>query len=816
MRGTGATPGQIRRRWYGGSLRVSKKAANVSRFEPPGGESVRFNGQGIGSAGYLSHMNLFAIFVRRALLLLVLALGPAAGMLVPGFIAASSEAATVSSIVVTGNTRIDASTVKSYVLIVPGKSFGSADIDESVKSLYGTGLFSDVTINVSGSRLVVKVVENPIVNRVLIRGNKKVKSNVLMPLLQTKPRGVLTDAKLQGDVQAITDYYATQGRSLASVTPEVTPLADNRVDVTIQINEGARTGVGTITFVGNSAFSDSRLRSVINTKVHGLLSWLNRKDVYSEAKLAADQESLRRFYLSHGYADFRVISVDTDFNEAKGRYHIVFTIEEGDKYRFSTVNVDSTIPGVDGSALRRFVETRPGAVFDAVDIEKSVEALTIEVSRLGHPFVQVRPRGDRNYENHTISVTYLVDEGPRLYVERIEILGNTKTRDYVIRREFDFSEGDPYNRVLVDKAERKLRNLGYFKSVLISTEPGSSPDRVVVIVSIEEDATGDISLGGGISTEGLVAEISLNERNFLGRGQQLRISVGYGSDQQAYNLSFTDPYFLGYNISAGFDAYMTQQDSSNFRPFDNEIIGGAIRLGLPITDDLRFNLNYKIFNQSISNSTLQAYFPNGDYLTSSAGYSVVYSTLDNKTDPREGMNIVLQQDFAGIGGDARYMKSQIDARYYQDIFPDADIIGILHAGAGNITGLGQPIAAIDAFFKGPDLVRGFEAYGIGPVDPATGIPIGANNFWMTSAEVQFPLPLLPPDFGLRGAVFADAGSAWGSDYAVDPSNVIRSSVGASIMWASPIGLLRGDFAQAITKADTDKTQFFRFSAGKTF
>ncbi|MBN9009074.1 MAG: outer membrane protein assembly factor BamA, partial [Rhizobiales bacterium] len=628
--------------------------------------------------------------------------------------------------------------------------------------------------------------------------------------------GVFTDARLQTDTQRIQDYYGHSGRDLATVEPQVTKLPDNRVDVVFVIHEGKRTGVGTISFVGNHAYSAQKLKSVIVSKQHNLLSWLNRKDVFDEAKLAADQEALRQYYMAHGYADFRVVDEQHTFNEATGRYHITYTIEEGPRYRFSTVSIDSSIPNVNTASLRPVLRTRPGNVFDATAVEKTIEDLTVQLARQGFTFAQVRPRGDRNYENHTIALTYLIDEGPRVYIERINIYGNTKTRDYVIRREFDASEGDPYNRVLIDRAQRRLRNLDYFKSVNITTEPGSAPDRVIINVQVEEQSTGEFSIGVGYSSTGFIAELSMNERNFLGRGQQLSASVGYGQDQQTYSLSFTDPWFLGYRMSAGFDIYQNVYSSWSSRPFDQTTTGGGLRLGLPITDDLTIEANYKLSLDDVSNSTDTPSFPDGKTWTSSLGYAIRYSTIDNLNDPRSGVYGKFAQDFAGVGGDTKFIRSTIDARYYKELYADADIVGLLKFSAGNITGIGQDVRALDNFFKGGETIRGFATYGIGPRD-AQGIAVGGKNFYAATAEIQFPMPALPPDFGLRGAVFADAGSLFDTDIAgATNDNTLRSSVGASILWSSPIGLLRADFAQAITKAKSDNTEFFRFSAGKQF
>lgn len=789
--------------------------ANLAHFEA---------GQARVRRGVRNLMNFLSVFSRRVTVALVLTVGLLIGLSPSGLGPASAEAAVVSSIVVSGNTRIEDETVKNYVLIVPGQSFSNAEIDESVKALYGTGLFSDVTISVRGSQLVVVVVESSVVNSVIIEGNRKVKTDALFPLLQTQPRGVMTEAKLQGDVQRMTDYYASQGRSSVTINYTVTELPGNRADVVFVIDEGGRTAIGRITFIGNDAFSDSRLRSAITSRKRSLFTILNRKDVFSEVRLAADQEALRRFYMSHGYADFRVISVDWEFNEETSRYSVVFTVDEGPRYRFASIDIDSTIPGVDSGSLMRYVTTKPGRIFDSAEVENTVEELTIQLSRAGYSFAQVRPRGDRDYANQTISITYLIDEGPRLYVERIDIYGNTKTRDYVIRREFDFAEGDAYNRVLVDRAERRLRNLRFFKVVQIVTEPGSAPDRVIVVVRVEEESTGEFAVGAGWSTEGIVAEISLDERNFLGRGQHLRISVGLGADQQSYDLSFTDPYFLGYNVSAGFDAFKLVQDKSDFRPYHADVVGGALRFGLPITDNMTFNLNYKLNQRSISNTEKKTavYYPNGDYLTSSAGYNILFNNLDSNVDPSKGFYLKAGQDFAGLGGDVSYMKSVGQARFFTPLLPDADVVGILQAGAGNITGInGDKVNVFDNFFQGGDTIRGFANYGYGAVDTKTGTSLGGKTYWNASAEVQFPLPGISPDFGFRGAVFADAGSLFDVDVPkgggpITNPSTIRSSVGGSILWTSPIGILRADFSYVLSKAPTDTEEWFRFSAGRSF
>jgi outer membrane protein insertion porin family len=459
-------------------------------------------------------------------------------------------------------------------------------------------------------------------------------------------------------------------------------------------------------------------------------------------------------------------------------------------------------------------------------VERTIEDMTIELTGRGHPFVEVQPRGDRNYADHTISITLLVDEGARIYVERIEIYGNTKTRDYVIRREFDFAEGDAYNRVLVDRAERRLRSTGFFKTVTITTQRGSLPDLVILVVTVVEESTGSFSVGGGYSTsDGFVGEISLTEKNFLGRGQTLRISYGLGEDQSKYGLSFTDPRFLGYNFSAGFDIYARDTNSTSNRPYSSEEYGGALRVGLPLTEDLDLGLFYRVNSKDISGSTGAPWFTDGSTLTSEVGYSLTYSTVDDPLNPSDGIYASFTQDFAGVGGDVSYLRSVAKAAYYHELLYDTDIIGLVRVQGGNVTGIGEDVLIEDNFFKGGETVRGFENFGYGARDTSgtitDGTSLGGKNYWAATAEVQFPIPLLPPDFGLRGAVFADAGSLWDIDPppmapTYSDSSAVRSSVGGSLMWASPFGLLRADFAYALTKESFDETQVFRFSAGTQF
>ena len=790
-------------------------------------------------------MSLIKTSVRGACLALILTCTTA---FVPtgssGLGVTEAHADTVRSIIVQGNTRVDAETIRNYVTITPGKSFGAGDINDSVKALYDTGLFANVKIDRRGNSLVVSVAENPVISSVSFKGNKKIKTEQLEAITETKSRGMLSDVRLQSDVERIKGYYAHTGRAGAQVSVSKKPLANGRVAVEFAVVEGARSGIASIEFVGNDAYSDSRLRGVLQTRQTNFLSWFTKRDVYSDEKFAADEELLRRFYMRNGYADFRVLSTENRFDEEKSRYYIVVTVDEGPRYKYGAIKVDSSIPDISGDSLGGLAHMRSGQRFNSDDIEKTTEDMTIELARRGYVFAQVRPRGDRNYEANTIDVNYLVDEGPRVYIERIDVRGNTKTRDYVVRREFDVAEGDAFNRVMVDAGQRRLRNLGIFKTVTVTTEPGSSPDRVVIAVNVEEDSTGEFSVAGGYSTsDGFIAEISVSERNFLGRGQYLKLSYGQGitTGSKQYALAFTEPYFMGRRMSLGFDLSRTESPSSGstaapIRPFTQTSTAGGVRLGLPVTDTTDLQLNYKVSQEQFGPPSYTAplapddtLFPgtNGTTVTrlvQSVGYAGTFSTIDNKLDPHSGNFFRLTQDFAyGMyngGGTTSYMRTVADTRAYHEFIRQSDIVGMFQVQGGNILSFGGPISPVDNFYKGGETIRGFATYGIGP-RTTTGIAVGGKNYVSATAEVQFPIPILPDDFGLRGAVFADAGTLFGADQGtyggvIQDGPVIRTSAGASILWASPFGLIRADFGWALTQAPYDQPQLFRFSAGQSF
>jgi outer membrane protein insertion porin family len=831
---------------------------------------------------------------------LILFAVPVVTTLAAGLVSSPAAAQTAASIAVEGNRRVEADTIRSYFKPGPRGALDAGSIDDGLKALIETGLFQDVKISRAGGRLVVTVVENPVIGRIAFEGNKKVKDEQLTAEIQSKPRGTLSRPMVQSDAQRIAEIYRRSGRYDVHVTPEIIEQPNNRVDLVFTIAEGAKTGVKSIEFIGNSAYSSYRLKDIIKTHESNLLSFLGGNDVYDPDRVEADRDLIRRFYLKHGFADVQVVAALTEYDPERKGFMVTFKIEEGQQYRVGSVDFQSSIPSLDGNALRSYSRVGVGALYNVEAVEKSVEEMQIEASRRGHAFAIVRPRGDRNFDAHTVSVVFSIEEGPRTYIERINVRGNTRTRDYVIRREFDISEGDAYNRALVDRAERRLKNLDFFKSVKITAEPGSSSDRVVLIVDLEEKSTGDFSVSGGYSTtDGALAEVSISERNFLGRGLFAKASVTYGQFARGYSLSFVEPYLLDYRVALGLDLYQRQQLANNFISYTTKTLGFSPRLGFQLREDLSLQLRYSIYQQEISlpnflancNNTFtnpnlpfnpspafaavngidlattnglgcysdgEASLPvrkelqNGRTLTSALGYSLNYNTLDNNKNPTDGLLVDFKQDFAGVGGDVTFLKSQVDAKYYTPLV--ADIVGLVHLQGGILNQIGNNnLRMLDQFQMGPNLVRGFAPNGIGPRDLnpfGTMDALGGTKYWGASFELQMPFWFLPKEVGLKGAVYADAGSLF--DYqgpttwaatgelttpfnsncikptvtpatagtctglVYDNGNVVRSSVGVGLIWASPFGPLRFDYAVPLTKGQFDRVQQFKFGGGTSF
>jgi outer membrane protein insertion porin family len=754
---------------------------------------------------------------------------PAPTQPVPPQAGVGAAAGTVREIRIEGTQRIEPDTVRSYLLIQPGDPFNDERADRSLKALFATGLFADVTLRRDGDALVVRVVENPIINRVAFEGNKKYDDAALSAELQLRPRIVYTRTKVQADVKRILDLYRRSGRFAATVDPKVIPLDQNRVDLVFEIDEGPVTGISAINFIGNKQFSASRLLEIINTKESRWYRFLSTADTYDPDRITFDRELLRKFYLSQGYADFRVVSAVAELTPARDGFFVTFTLEEGERYHFGKIDVVSQIKALQGDDLKPLVTVQEGDWYNADEVEKTITKLTEALGNRGFAFVDIRPDVNRNREARTIDVTFQIQEGPRVYVERIDIVGNVRTLDSVVRREFRLVEGDAFNTSKLRRSEQRIRSLGFFKKVDVTNAQGSAPDKTVITVNVEEQSTGEISVGGGISTtDGLLGNITLRERNLLGRGQDLRVGFGLSQRTQNVDLSFTEPYFLGRNLAAGFDLYQIDQKNQINAVFDQFTLGGALRMGYQLTENLRQTLNYTLRTDSINNvqSTASLFIQQqaGTRLTSSVGQVLIYDRRDSTTDPSEGYFVSLGNDLAGIGGQVDYIRTKVQSAYYYPLAPEW-VVTVSGEG-GAIKGLaGQIVRIEDRFFIGGENVRGFATSGMGPRDATTGDALGGNDYYAASLQLGFPLGL-PQELGLTGRVFTDVGSAFGIDQqtvtfngatsTVESSAAPRMSVGTGLTWKSPFGPIRVDLGVPVIKKQFDKSEFFRFGFGTRF
>lgn len=760
----------------------------------------------------------------RAAVTVVIALSAwvvSAGIFAPDAIAQQGTA--ITEIRVVGTKRIDPSTVNSYVQIQPGDTYDSARIDASLKSLFNTGLFADVTLRREGTALIIQVVENPIINRIAFEGNRRLADEVLDAEVTLRPRVVYTRTKVQNDVKRLLDIYRRSGRFGATVEPKVIQLAENRVDLVFEIDEGPSTGIRAINFIGNGQFSDGTLRDIIQTDESAFWRFLTSNDTYDPDRLSFDRELLRRFYLSEGYADFRVVSAIAELTEDREDFVITFTVEEGPEYSFGKVGVTSRMRDVETAELESLIVGVEGEQYNADEVEETVQALTANLGARGFAFVDIRPRVNRDRELRTLDVSYEISEGPRVFVERIDITGNVRTLDKVIRREFTIAEGDAFNTARIRATRQRLDNLGFFSRVDITNDPGEAADRTVINVAVEEKSTGELTIGAGISsTTGPLGDVSIRERNLLGRGQDLRLGLSLGTEQQRIDLSFTEPYFLNRNLAAGFDVFIRSTDLSDESSFQEEEQGFALRMGYKPEPNLRHSVRYALSRQSVENveetASQVVKAQAGSYITSSISNEFFLDRLNRRFNPTDGYFGSWNVQTAGLGGSEQFIRNLLKSGVYTPLF-DTSVIASLTGEVGHVATFdNDPVRLTNRFYLGGSSLRGFENAGVGPRDLTTDDAIGAHQFYAGTAEITFPLGL-PEEFDVSGSIFSDFGSSWGMD---DPFPNLtddastRASLGIGFGWVSPFGPLRVDLAGAILKEDYDKTQVFSFNFGTRF
>jgi outer membrane protein insertion porin family len=791
--------------------------------------------------------------------------------------AARADEPADSRIAVSGNQHVDAGMICSFFHVMPGKPFDAAALDAAIKALYATGLFSDVKITRQGDGVEVTVAENPTIVRVAFEGNKKVKDAELKKDLQSKEGGPLSRFLVQADVEHLIEVYRQHGYFQVQITPETInvkrgakaaapaakaehvhkrpDVADGardaakrdlgkqdlgeRVNLVFQIKEGDKLAVRQIAFAGNRAFPAYKLTGVIKTGKTNFLSFLLDNDIYNADKIDNDCDLLRRFYRDHGYADVTVHS-SSSYDAALKGVVLTYTLDEGPLYRFGKVAIDTQLKTVDPGSLHSYLRMQSGGLFDADAINKTTDDLTMALARNGQPFARAEPRTTREPPTAggtgIIDLVYSIEQGARVYVERIQIHGNTKTHDDVIRREFDFSEGDAYNKALVDRAERRLKRLGYFKTVKVETEHGSASDRVVLDVNVQEQDTGNFFISGGYSTmTGLMASVTVSDSNLLGTGYSGKATVTWGQYAEGFDVGLTDPYFLGQRMPAGVELFANETIGNVNQSFNSTVYGGKLSLGTPLTDQLGVTWTYSIYNQSVSldpaegvsSLPIQQAAAAGPVWVSSIGPTVTYSTLDDPKNPTSGFRVVTSNELAGLGGAAQFAKTTEDVSYYHPIV--GDLVGMVRAQGGYVSPYGgQQLPLLDNFFGGPQLIRGFAPNGFGPRDITPGTTmdnVGGNIYWTSSAELEAPVPGVPSDANLKALAFTDVGSLWATgsgasslaslspSQQIANSQAMRASMGVGLVWNSPFGALQVDYAYPIAKQPYDVTQRLNFTAG---
>ena len=730
--------------------------------------------------------------------------------------------------------------MRSYLLVQQGDAFDPDRIDRSLKTLYATGLFQDVRIGRQGDTLVVRVVENPLVNRVAFEGNHKVTDDNIRSAIQLRSRAVFTSALAEADRQKILSLYAGRSYYNATVEPKIIRLPENRVDVVFQISDGTATLISKIVITGNKAFSEERLLEVISARESRWWRFLSSTDEYDPERMNYDKELLRRFYLKNGYADIQVTDASSELSPDRKGFFMSFTVNEGERYKVAAVTTTSQLRNLTPADLTPALQLQAGDWYDGDAVGRTADAIEDLVHSKGYAFVDVKPRVARDPKKHTISLTFDVGEGPRVYVERIDIVGNVRTEDKVIRREFTFAEGDPYSSEANRKTKTRLTDLGYFQTVDLDTQPGSAPDKAVISTKVVEKATGQLSFGGGYSTDaGALVDVGLSEKNLVGTGIDAGINGVLAQERSSIDASISDPYFLDRNLVAGADVFLVQTDFLGTEPYDERREGFALKMGYAFNDHIRQTWSYSLVNRDVFDieDTASPFIINegGTTVLSELSQVLTFDYRDSRTFASRGLIVEIGNDYAGLGGDARFVRENLNAAYYiplGKIFHNDDWDLKFSGSAGYMTLLpGGREEIIDRFFLGGDNLRGFEIGGAGPHDAVTGDPLGGRFIWTESQELRFPLPV-SPDLGLTGRAFVDVGalteanfrspsacvvnSTTGQTCQINSSSAPRLGAGVGISWKTSFGLINVDLTPFVIKQSQDQTQIFRFGFGTKF
>lgn len=745
-------------------------------------------------------------------------------LLMGTMLSGGASAEILKKVTIAGTARIENATIMNYLHMKDGENITQADMDAATKTLFRTGLFSDVNMSMKNGDLKINVVENPIVHNVYFEGNKKLDDKVLDSEVLLKPRMVYTLNKVQNDAERLLEVYKRNGRFGATVEPKIIKKDQNRVDIIFEIDEGEKTTVKSINIIGNTKFTSSELRDAMITKEAAWYRFFSSTDTYDPDRLNYDKELLRRFYLERGYVDFEVKSAVAELTPNKEGFIITIEINEGNRYKFAEPQVRIKLPEYKGKSVQKYIDFKKGQWFNSALVEKTITNLNEEFSNMGYAFVDTVPEFERDEANRTVKIIFNVEEGEKVFVNEINITGNTRTLDKVIRREFRIKEGDAFNASKLRRSKQRVEDLDYFERVTMDSAavPGQ-PGKANVSVDVAEKSTGSFSIGVGWSSyDGLLFETGIRERNILGTGKIVGLNLMLSQREQQYTVGITDPYFMDRNLLAGFDIFHTERDDKDYSSYKSRTTGASARLGWDYTDYLRQTVRYTIKEDDIrdidEDASIYIKEQKGKTSTSMVGQELSYDKRDSRINPTQGYYLSLGADFAGLGADTKFVRASLMGIQYFPVVED--VVLSVRGDAGRVWGWGgEDVRINNRYFLGDASFRGFEYGGIGARDKYTGDALGSNWYATASVELTFPLGL-PKEVGIKGKVFTDAGFVGKPDgynpATMDYSGKMRAASGFGFLWQSPMGMINLDFAWPLMDEDFDKTKVFRLNFGKGF
>jgi outer membrane protein insertion porin family len=754
------------------------------------------------------------------------------------FITPANASDTISNIIVKGNKRVEKETIISYLNLAKGDKFSADKQNASIKSLYSTSLFENIEIKFQDGNLIVSVQENAFVNKVNIKGNSKISSDIIKKELTMRSGESLSAANVKFDIDKIKELYKRKGRFSIDVASKIEPLENNRVNLTYEIKEGPKTSIKKIYFVGNENYRDGELKTVILTKESAWWRFMSSDDAYDPDRMEYDKDLLRDFYTSVGFADFRVISATAELSPAKDHFNVVYSIEEGEKYNFGEVKIQNKLSEIDNKLLEKYIDIKAGQTYNSKALENIADKLSYELATHGYPQVEVVPAESKDYRNRIVNVQFVVQEARKVYINKINIHGNVKTREKVIRREFKVAEGDLYNQAKVERSEQRLRNLDYFETVRVGLKPTDQADRRDLDVEVSDKSTSSIGLQVGYNTlSGIFTSIDFTEKNLVGTGRELDFGVNRTKTRTSFYGGITDPYFMDRDVLVGFNGFMNftnkgrGKSSKDEQPYNITGVGGGPRVAYDISEYLRHNIDYTLKKEKVKGASRFSSFhireQEGTTLTSSIGHTLTYDRTDSRIIPKNGYLVSVSQEAAGLGGDTKYLKHEVEGKIFKSFYNNKVTVK-LKGEAGNIRGWGGSIVKIqDRFNVGDYNLRGFAGSGIGPRDKRTNEAIGGQNFYTGTAEVTFPLGL-PKEFDVQGAVFVDTAALWDYDISkakkdkehlytkndIHNSKMPRASYGFGFIWLTRFAPIEVYFGFPFKKKGYDKKQRFhlRFAA----